>query len=123
MSNTGYLILFLIVLGFAIAGTVLGCLTARLPMSGKLALALLVIPVACLSSGNLEHRGQIGEWLSMFFFALSAPVCVLYSFHARQRAPDRRLALAAFVGAIVMALFFVLVVVSACVGIRLASVQ
>src|SRR5438309_919757 len=87
------------------AGVVVAFFTNRAPMRGWIGVVLLL--VASGSWALIESReSSRPSSLPMFLtFLLVAPVAVVYSFRARRVAPDRVVALAAFVGSFVVAAF------------------
>jgi hypothetical protein len=56
----------------------------------------------------IEPRESSGpsNWPMLFYFWLSAPTAVVYSFRTRKNAPDKLPALAAFVGSFIIAALF-----------------
>jgi len=95
----------------AICGIILAFLAGRAPMSGRLAIALLCVPVLSIL---LFGAG----WFPLFdcgLFAFSVPVSLAYSFHARRQAPDRRAALGGLAGSILLSLpYLVMMPLIAC---------
>lgn len=92
----------------AICGIIAACFVGRAPMSGKLALGLLLLPTLSVASLGFDFPEVIRDTVAWGMFALTVPICLVYSFHARRRAPDRRLALAGFAGAILFSLPYLL---------------
>jgi hypothetical protein len=89
-------------------GIVAAFFTKRVPMSGRLALALLCLPVVSILLLAIEFGGDVREMVAAALFFFSVPVCLSYSIHARRRAPDRRAALAALAGSIIFSLGYLL---------------
>jgi len=87
------------------AGVVVSFFTHRAPMRGWIGVVLLLIASASwalIESGESSRPSNLSMFLT---FLLVAPVAVVYSFRARRVAPDRVLALAAFIGSFVVAAF------------------
>lgn len=78
-------------------------------MRGWIGVVLLVVASASwalIESGDSSRPSS----LPMFFtFLMVAPVAIVYSFRARRAAPDRVVALAAFVGSFVVAAFLLFI--------------
>jgi hypothetical protein len=86
----------------AICGIILAFFTNRAPMSGRLAIALLCLPVLSIL---LFSAG----WCPLFdwgLFGFSVPVSLAYSFRARRQAPDQRVALGGLAGSILLGLLY-----------------
>src|ERR1035438_2043510 len=86
-------------------GIVCARLTYRLPKRGWLGVTFLV--VSALAWALIDRDGgSPTSSLPMFTaFLFVAPIAVVYSFRARRAAPDRTVALAAFVGSFLVAAF------------------
>jgi hypothetical protein len=86
----------------AICGIVFAFFTGRVPMSGRLAIALLCLPVLSIL---LFGAG----WCPLFdwgLFGFSVPVSLAYSIHASRQAPNRRAALGGLAGSILLSLLY-----------------
>ncbi len=104
------LVQFLLVpLVAGLCGVTLACFASRAPMSGRLAVGLLCLPVLSILLLAADFGGDAREVVAFGLFGFSVPVCLAYSFHARRRAPDRRAALAGLAGSILFGLIYVLV--------------
>lgn len=90
------------------AGVYLGLLSRRVRAFGWVAFILVLLPVGglCLVSWfAVPLSAEIIISTLNFFFA---PLALFYSIHAYRRAPDRFLALAALVGAIIVGVLSVI---------------
>jgi hypothetical membrane protein len=86
-------------------GIVCASFTHRLPKHGWLGVTLLL--VSALAWALIDRDGgSLTSSLPMFTaFLFIAPIAVVYSFRVRRAAPDRTVALAAFVGSFLVAAF------------------
>ena len=100
--------LLLIPLIAGLFGVVAAFFTDRAPMSGRVALALLIAPFLSVLSVGLDSDSKLIGIIAWTVFAFSVPISLTYSFHARRRAPDRRLALAGLAGAVLFSLAYLL---------------
>jgi hypothetical protein len=100
--------LLLIPLLTGACGIVAAFFTGRAPMSGRVALGLLLLPTLSVASLGFDWPEQVRDPLAWGVFAFTVPICLTYSFHARRRAPDRRLALAGFAGAVLFSLPYII---------------
>ena len=79
-------------------------------MRGWVGIVLLLaagLAWAFIETGESSRPSNLPMFLT---FLLLAPVAVVYSFRARRVAPDRRTALAAFVGSFIVAAFLLFMV-------------
>jgi hypothetical protein len=96
-------LVLLLILASSVAGGAASMLFRKLPSRGWIAILLLLI------SGTLwvipETQGWGAPTVSwpMPFFTFSAPIAVIYSFHIRNRAPDRLSTRVALIGACIIA--------------------
>ena len=91
-------------------GVAVAFLSRRAPVRGWIGVALLFVASlawALIDSGEGSQPSSLPMFLT---FLLVAPVAVVYSFRARRAAPDRILALAAFAGSFVVAVFLLFMV-------------
>jgi hypothetical protein len=91
-----------------ICGITVALFVGRAPMSGRVSVALLCLPVLSILLLAADFGGDTRELVSWGLFGFSVPVCLAYSFHARRRASDRRAALAGFMGSILFSLIWLL---------------
>jgi hypothetical protein len=87
------------------AGIVVAFLMGRVPKRGWVGVMLLLVASGAWSLIDSAESSRPSS-LSMFVtFLFVAPVAIVYSFLARRSAPDRIVALAAFIGACVVLAF------------------
>ena len=101
--------------GASAAGITAGWFSRRAPLSGRVALALLILPACALwaQASEIPALSMIGP-LAFFF---TAPAVALYALFVRRGAPDRVAALAAFVGGVVVSLVFAFLFVASVIGL------
>ncbi len=106
MSLLGRLLFVPVLAGFC--GIIACFFAGRAPTSGKGALALLGLPVVSVLLLGFEFGGVARELVASGIFGFSVPVCLAYAFHARRRAAERRLALAALAGSILFGVAWII---------------
>ncbi len=91
-----------------IAGTSAACFVHKLPSRGWAGLVLVLASFSGLTM--FEHVGYVLSTLLAMLWGFLTPIATVYSFRARRRAPDRLVALAAFVGGIIVGGFYLIIV-------------
>jgi hypothetical protein len=90
-------------------GLVISAFAGRLPMSGYLAIGLLLLPVlsgllVVCEFGDALNRQMVAGSL----FGFSVPICLACSIQARRRAPNGKVALAGLAGAALFGSLFLI---------------
>src|ERR1035438_7760133 len=87
-------------------GIVLAMFSRRLPKRGWIGVILLLVASLAWMLIDRDSSSPQASSLPMFTaFLFIAPIAVVYSFRARRAAPDRTVAMAAFVGSFLVAAF------------------
>jgi hypothetical protein len=93
------------VTGLAV-GIAIAFFAHRFPSRGWVGIVLLLsaaLALMLIDAGDSSRPSSLPMAMS---FLIIAPVAVVYSFHSRRRAPDRLLALGAFVGGFIIGGFY-----------------
>jgi hypothetical protein len=92
------------------AGVLVALFVHRAPKRGWVGVVLLLVASgawALIESGESSRPSSLPMFIAFLFVA---PVAVVYSFRARKAAPDRVVALAAFIGAFIVSAFLLFMI-------------
>lgn len=113
-AATKLLLVSAIGIGCGALGICLGLLTKRAPKQGWIGLA--GVALSAVSALGLIGGDEDRLWIGIVFL-LIAPCATLYSIFTLKRAPDRKTALAGFVGGMLMGALFLFVMFGLVLGL------